>query len=428
MKLQAIIVSLLFILSFTSYGKVIKTISINPITKASILPADHFSFYLTVTYEDGKSKKIKSTSSKFRNDFLTESEGCSFHAGQVVINKLRSQIPNNQSTIKVISKDDKNLSAKRTFEIAYFKKVTIKHERSYLDTGDKLLILLEATTNTNEVIQLDKNSLPKKWSWFDIKTSKGAFFDKGTLIVANDVRQLECDTIKLTIYPENADSLKQEIDFIMNYKKSFSTNYDTKHGKPGNDGSTSKSTGSHGTDGTAGELGTSGQNILVYMTIHSCNKNLLKIEVRDTSANKTEYFIINKNGGELKISCNGGDGGDGGDGSNGEKGINAGKTTEPQDGGKGGNGANGGNSGDGGQVTIYSSLEAMPYTGLIHVINEPGRPGKAGKKGKGKNGGKGSVNFPDANEGADGLNGKPGQKAKNGGLPFIFNQKVQMNW
>ena len=55
---------------------------------------------------------VSQTPSKFRNEFLTESEGCSFHAGEVVINKLRRQIPNNEAVIKVISKDDKNLSAK----------------------------------------------------------------------------------------------------------------------------------------------------------------------------------------------------------------------------------------------------------------------------------------------------------------------------
>ena len=428
MKLQAIIISILFFFSLVTFGKTIKSISINPVTKTSILPGDDFSFYLTIQYSDGKSKKIKSTSSKFRNEFLTESEGCSFHAGEVVINKLRRQIPNNEAVIKVISKDDKNLSAKRTFEIAYFKKITVKYERSYLNVGDKLSILLEVTTNTDEIIRLDKNTTDKKWSWFNITSSKGSFFDKGTIVIDNDIRQFECDTINLTVFPENADSLKQDFNFILNYKKTYAIDYNQEHAKEGIHGTTSNTAGSDGANGSDGDDGTHGKSILVYMTVHPCNKNLLKVEVRDTSANNTQYFIINKNGGEIKISCNGANGGNGGDGSHGEKGLNAGKTSEPQEGGNGGNGGNGGDSGNAGQVIIYSSLKAMPYTGLIKVENNPGRSGKNGGKGKGKNGGKGSLNFPDAHEGNDGVNGKTGKKGKPGQSPILFTQEVKLNW
>ena len=226
MKLQTIAVILLLSSSLVSFGKTIKSISIKPISKVSILPGDDFPFFVTVMYDDGKTKKIKSSSSKFRNDFLTETEGCSFHGGKLVINTLRKQIPDNQATIKIISKDDKNLNAKRTFEIAYFKKMTVKYERTYLNLGDHLPLLLEATTSTNEVVRLDKNTFLRKWSWFNISTTKGAVFDKGSIIVANDVRQFDCDTITFTVFPENADSLKQEIHFIMNYNKSFIANYD----------------------------------------------------------------------------------------------------------------------------------------------------------------------------------------------------------
>jgi hypothetical protein len=428
MKFQTIATFLFFLCSVASFGKEIKSIAVNPVTKLSILPGESFPFFVTVTYNDGKSKKIKSNSSKFRNDFLTETEGCSFYAGELVINKLRSQIPENQSVIKVISKNDKNLIAQRTFEIAYFKKFTVKYERSYLNIGDKLNLLLEATTNTNEVFRLDKNTIEKKWSWFDISTTRGGIFEKGTLIVASDVRHMVCDTITFTVFPESADSLKQALHFIINYNKALVLSYDRENAEKGNDGKTYRSSGSDGGDGSDGVSGEDGKNILVYMTVHPCNKNLLKVEVQDTLDKTTNYYIVNKNGGDLKISCNGGNGGDGGDGANGEKGENAGKTSEPQVGGNGGNGADGGDGGDGGRVTIYATVQAIPYTGLIKVTNQEGHAGKAGKKGKGKSGGKGSINFADANEGADGVNGKNGNNGFLGGSPNIITEEVNLTW
>lgn len=428
MKNQLLVIFLFFFACLSSFGKEIKSLSINPVSKVSILPGDNFVFYLTITYDDGKQKKVKSSSTKFRNEYLTETEGCSFHSGELVINKLRQQIPNNQATITVISKDDKKLTARRTFEIAYFKKLTVKYERSTLNLGDQLNLLLEATTNTDEIIRLDKNSYTRKWSWFDITTSKGAVFDKGSIVVANDVRQFECDTITFTVFPENADSLKQELHFILNYNKTFTANFDGENGKSGNDGNSSSSSASNGGDGADGENGTDGQHLFVYMTVHPCNKNLLKVEVRDTTNAKTEYFIINKNHGSLKINCNGGQGGNGGDGANGEKGKSAGKRSEPQNGGNGGNGANGGAGGSGGQVMIYSSLKAMPYTGLIIVSNKAGSPGREGKKGKGKDGGKGSMSFPDAQDGSDGVNGDGGVKGKDGGSPTILTQELELTW
>lgn len=428
MKLFTLVVSLFFMSLISLNAKEIKHLSINPVSQTSILPGDDFTFTLIVTYDDGKEKSIKSSSSKFRNEFLTETKGCSFQSGKLVINKLRRQIPNNKSVLKVISKDDKSLTAERTFTIAYFKKLTLKYDRSYLNVGDHLNLLLEATTNTDEIVRLDKNSYTRKWSWFDISTSKGAVFDKGAIVVANDVRQFECDTITLTVFPENADSLKQVFRFILNYNHTYTANFNGADGKDGADGNKSSAASPDGGDGVDGDRGNDGENLFVYIDNHPCNQNLLKIEVRDTTNNKIEYFIINKNGGRLVINSEGGKGGDGGDGAHGEKGKSAGKRRQPEDGGNGGNGANGGDGGNGGIIRIYSSLKAMPYTSLIVVNNKAGKGGNNGKKGKGKDGGKGSMSFPDANSGSDGENGEDGQSGTDGGEADILTQEIELAW
>ena len=421
-------ITFFFFLSFSLLASDIKHLSINPISQVTILPGDEFHFFVTITYDDGKVKTVKSSSNKFRDEFLTESEGCSFQSGKLVINKLRNQILDNKAIIKVFSKDDKELSAERTFSIAYFKKFTLKYDRSYLKLGDQLNVLLEATTNTEEVIRLDKNSYTRKWAWFNISASRGAVFDKGAIILANDVRQFDCDTISLTIFPEDADSLKQVFRFIINYSTSFTSDFNGEDGKDGIQGKKSTSSEVDGGNGGVGEIGADGKDLLVYMQIHPCNTNLLKVEVRDTTNNKIQYFIINKNNGKLVINCEGGNGGNGGHGANGEKGKSAGKRHKPQDGGIGGDGGNGGNAGNGGEVTIFSSLKAMPYTGLIVVNNKAGAVGTKGKKGKGKDGGKGNMSFPDAHAGGDGVNGEDGEGGVDGGDANILTQEVELTW
>ncbi len=428
MNLKSITIALFLLATFTLSAKEIKSFSINPIEKTSILPGDDFVFVLTVTYTDDKQKKIKSNSAKFREDYTVATDGCSFFDGKLVVNKLRKEIPNNKITFTVTSKEKKELVETKTLDIAYFKKITVKNNRSYLEIGDKLDLIVEVTTNTNEVIQLTPMSYARKWDWFTVTTSRGAIFSKGSLVVTKDVRQLICDTILLTITPEGVDSLQQKVLFLMDYKETVYANHNVKAANDGAEGGSSKASGANGTDGRDGGDGAKANDLAVYMKIHPCNKNLLKIELRDLVTDVTEQYIINKNEGKLIINCFGGHGGRGGDGSNGNKGAKAKKTRQPQDGGHGGNGGNGGNSGDGGKVTIYTTLGATPYVLRLQINNEAGFAGKAGKKGKGKDGGKGNDSFSEGHAGADGIAGTKGTRGEAGGKPTIETAEIEFDW
>lgn len=407
---------------------VITSFKIDSIAKKSILPGDKITFTLTVNYDDGKIKTVKSTNNKFRDNCLVKVSGAQFHAGQLLINKERNAIPLNQVTLVVTSKDVKSMTDTLVIAVSYFRKFTVKHERAYVNIGENMPLVIEATTNTEEVIKLNSQMNAQRWAWFDIKTSRGAIFDKGKMIIANDVRQFDCDTIYLTVTPEAADSLKQVISFTINYNKRFEAVFTGKNAPRAIKGKSAKGGGDNGGNGTDGQRGADGHNLEIYLGIHPCNKGLLKAEIKDTANNYTSYFILNKYEGSLKIQCRGGDGASGGDGANGNKGKNASKKNEAQDGGDGGDGGNGGDGGDGGQVTIYTSLQAMPYAHLIIVENKAGKLGKAGKKGKGKEGGKGTINFAEGNAGNDGVNGKPGDKGEDGGDPIIVTQDVEFNW
>lgn len=418
----------LFVIANLSYSfsAVITKISIEPISNTTILPGEKFNFSILATYDDGKSKSIKSSSSKFQKLFTVEIDGALFNKGYVYIGKIRPS--DNKFKYTVTKRDNKDITASFERQIDYFTSIRVKYEPTQPKLGEKKAISLECKANTGETVFIDKNSPTKKWEWFTINTSKGSSFENGYLIVSGDVRDFECDTVRFNIHPNKADSLTEKALFKINYKVKVEQSIDGKIGKEGRKGENAKGNGSVGGDGETGEDGANGSNIIIKMALHECNKNLVKIEVSDTVAKKTYYFIIDKNGGELDLSIRGGNGGDGGNGADGKKGKNAGKKTEAQNGGDGGNGGHGGNGGNGGSAIIYSSLNASPYIGLIKIDNKGGSAGSGGKKGKGKSGGRGNINFSDAHDGSDGNNGDDGKKGENGPDPSSITQEIKLNW
>lgn len=408
------------------FSAVITKIALVPLSKTTILPGDRFSFSVTATYDDGKQKDIKSTSSKFKSLFSLELDGCSSHKGKIFVHKIRPA--DNKFSVNVVLKDNKALNTSLERVVDYFTDIKIKYEPTSIELGQKKLLTLDCKANTGDHIYIDQNSSTRKWEWFNIKTSKGSSFENGWLIISGDVKDFDCDTVRFSLHPIKADSVSEKASFTINYSKLFKADFNGPHGEEGKKGSNPKSNGGVGGDGATGAEGVDGKNLIVRLSLHECNRNLIKVEIEDTLAKAVSCFIINKNGGELDIYCNGGDGGDGGQGSDGKKGKNAGKKTEAQDGGDGGNGGHGGHGGHGGSVTIYSALNTSPYVELIKVVNRGGKAGKGGKKGKGKSGGKGNLSFADAHEGKDGTNGDAGKDGEDGGEPEIITQKIELNW
>ncbi len=408
------------------FSGVITKIALVPLSKTTILPGDRFSFSLTVTYDDGKQKDIKSTSSKFRSLFSLELKGCTSNKGKIFVNTNRPI--DNKFAVYVILKENKALKASFERGVDYFTDIKIKYEPVSIELGQKKLLTLDCKANTGDHIYIDQNSPTRKWEWFNIQTSKGSSFENGWLIISGDVKDFDCDTVRFSLHPVKADSVREKASFTINYSKLFKADFNGVDGEEGKKGNNPKSNGGVGGDGETGLEGLNGKNLIVRLSLHECNRNLIKVEIEDTLAKVVSRFIVNKNGGELDIYCNGGDGGNGGQGSDGKKGKNSGKKTEAQDGGDGGNGGHGGHGGHGGSVTIYSALNTSPYVSLIKVVNKGGGAGKGGKKGKGKSGGKGNLNFADANEGRDGVNGDAGKDGDDGEDPEIIKQKIELNW
>jgi hypothetical protein len=179
------------------------------------------------------------------------------------------------------------------------------------------------------------------------------------------------------------------------------------------------------------------------------NAKLLRIEVRDSTAQRTYHYLVNTQGGSIHIASKGADGARGDDGQSGLAGrdgadgaisqmpvtstdANGNSVTtyvQVQDpGGAGEKGADGGDGGkgydgsDGGNITLYYTAAAASYLKMITASGSPGSGGQGGSGGSGGNGGRGGNGAPPGSpgpKGQDGLSGSNGQNGKPGTMRFV---------
>jgi hypothetical protein len=222
-------------------------------------------------------------------------------------------------------------------------------------------------------------------------------------------------------------------------------------GSNGSSGSTGGA-GNPGEDGRNGDNGGYGHDIDIYTDIYFdsiLSTNLIKVYIEDLTINQSRHFLINPNGGSLKINASGGSGGHGGAAGNGGRGGNghkgelyfyevkdiiikkdtAGKEIRTEIirqvqcqrpggdggfGGPGGYGGIGGNGGNGGYLILHYTPAMKQYLQLIHIDVSGGSGGFGGSGGKGGSGGQGGEGNPRGRKGADGSDGLEGSRGYDG--------------
>jgi hypothetical protein len=145
---------------------------------------------------------------------------------------------------------------------------------------------------------------------------------------------------------------------------------------PGGDGTS----GSDGGDGGDGGDGSPGQAVHIWMRMESGTKPLLQIKV--VGGGRELFYLVDPNGGSLKVIDNGGQGGSGGHGGRGGRGGAGGDGFPPGTNGLDGNpGADGhpGAPGAAGTLAISVDPAAQPFLRCITWSNRSGdgRPGPA---------------------------------------------------
>jgi hypothetical protein len=237
-----------------------------------------------------------------------------------------------------------------------------------------------------------------------VQVSKG-----GTVSLSSDPRLSEGKMGHLRITPTAHPEVVAELDISVRYDVAFAANFSGSDGASGIDG-TNGLDGSSGTDGTpamvdptTGALGTQGPGgrgsdggnggdggngqdgaqgvaVHIWMRRESSTKPLLQIKV--SSGARQSLYIVDPDGGSLRVMANGGTGGRGGAGGRGGRGGSGGSGFPTGfsglDGRPGWDG-HAGADGAGGTITVSVDPEAQPFMNCVSWSNRSGggAPGPA---------------------------------------------------
>ena len=219
---------------------------------------------------------------------------------------------------------------------------------------------------------------------------------KGIVSLPHDPRKSDGKLAHVTITVPSHPDLRAELDIPLRYDYAFVSNFSGSSGSSGMNGSdgmngTSGSMGStdptnpspggdgsNGSDGSNGWDGGSGGDappVQVRVTLRSGSHPLLQVLV--SAAGHQKHYLVDPQGGSLKVNADGGPGGSGGRGGRGGRGGSGGMGTPS--GNSGSNGSDGrdgsdGSPGRGGSITVTYDPQAKPFLAAIHLSNRGGPP------------------------------------------------------
>lgn len=218
---------------------------------------------------------------------------------------------------------------------------------------------------------------------------------KGVVSLPQDPRISEGKVPHVAVAaPSHPDLPTSELDIPVRYDAAFSAYFagaSGSNGTSGNDGMDGTSgmpgstdpdnpsrggdgsNGSNGSDGGNGGDGSDGPPVQVVVQLKPGSRPLLQVMV--VAQNTQKYFLVDPQGGSVRVSSDGGSGGFGGKGGRGGRGGSGG-TGSPngnsgRDGSDGRDGSNG-SAGRGGSIRVTYDPKAFPYLSTIHLANAGG--------------------------------------------------------
>ena len=157
---------------------------------------------------------------------------------------------------------------------------------------------------------------------------------KNRFVIESDFRNITNHQVNLFVQSKNNPAVLTNFPIQLDYKHKYNLGLWGQSGRSGFDGLDGQDgflgeNGTHGYPGGHGEPGYNGPDIGVWTDLYfdsTLNCELLYVYAEDYETGKEYYYLINPDGGQLKVSSkggsggNGGDGGDGGDGGRGKDG------------------------------------------------------------------------------------------------------------
>ncbi|MFY9154234.1 MAG: hypothetical protein WAO52_19595 [Prolixibacteraceae bacterium] len=163
--------------------------------------------------------------------------------------------------------------------------------------------------------------------WF---SGQGGYWDNGRFTINPDFMLLEKHRAELVVRSQRNTSVADTFGILMDYKRPYNLRFFGSSGFQGSAGNSGSSgaPGYHGSDGQNGqngEFGDNGPDVGIWVDLYRdsvLNADLLYVYVQNLSSGKENRYLINPEGGSMKISSSGGSGGFGGSGGSGGAGGN----------------------------------------------------------------------------------------------------------
>lgn len=379
------------------------------------------------------------------NNFNITVEGGKFSGGRIVVAD-HQKFKESQIFVKVESKHHPEKFTWEVINLNYAKSVHIILPETYSKApGFSVPVCFNVILDSDDTL----STVSQKKKIFGIDNmminTEGGFFKKGKFYLSpyiEDFPQHKAGiNVALNSDPDITDSLIVKLD----YKADYNLYISASSGSDGISGSSGLSgfsgcDGGNGGDGSHGNDGEFGHDLSVYADLFFdsiYNSELLRVYVEDLYTDEYYKYLVNPDGGKIKITSGGGSGGDGGSGGSGGNGgsgkdgsfytvtiqindsvsVTETKQNPGENGGHGGHGGNGGyggNGGDGGNISIYLTEDAKPFKYCIVTESHGGSGGSWGFSGSGGSGGTGGSGNPSGASGSGGSSGSMGSSGNSG--------------
>lgn len=263
--------------------------------------------------------------------------------------------------------------------------------------GSAPLVVRVATEDGKELVTAGAGHGKVLWDSFRIEATGATVNGSGKVKLAKDPRAYATNPPHVRVTSISTPERSAEVDLPVRFDRAYTANFSGSSGSRGNDG-LDGSTGSSGSSGSIdlnnpspggdggrggdggnggnGGDGGRGQDVRVFVTLQPRSQSLLQVRVE--SGKVTRYYLVDANGGSLRILSDGGSGGDAGRGGRGGAGGSGGMgTPSGMNGNSGSDGLAGwaGAGGDGGRITVWVDPSAKPYFGALRLSNRGGGGG-----------------------------------------------------
>ncbi len=379
-------------------------------------------------------------------NFLIHIEGGKIFNGNLRIAGGIENTNEQQLFIKVTSKYHPEISDYEVINLNYPVKIILYNEGIIQKSpGHSFKIGIEAKMDDGKIIRTGSNR--PWWNSFDPYelTVEGGQKISGRIFLHDSPEAFYKHQVKIKAWSKMNPNLVDSIFFLLDYRgesRITASGFDGFSGSSGFFGSngSSGSDGEHGDPGRHGSDGANGPDLDVYIDMYFdtiISAGLLKVWVDNLGTGRSKFFLVNPDGGRLRVYSKGGDGGDGGSGGSGGTGgrgydgvvekwqekINdstyverewVGPATNGGNGGDGGDGGDGGYGGEGGDIVVAYTRSAEPYLYCIKICSMGGDGGDGGSGGSSGSGGSGGTGNPNGSSGSSGYDGHSGTDGRDG--------------